>query len=195
MYKELFRQVMFLISRPEQAWKELAEKEERGDEFLTKFVYPLIGFVAASAFIGVLFTEREFDIEHAIKSAIKAIFSFFGGFFMAAYLLNEAWKSFFKQANNLQLCRRFIGYASVAMFVIHIIFALLPLLPLMNFFFLRVFILFIATIYIVWEGAIPYMKVEDKIRLKFVMTVSLLIVMLPEIINRILFMLLPGLRF
>jgi hypothetical protein len=195
MYKELFRQVIFLLSRPEQAWRELAEKEEKEDDFLSEFVYPLIGLVAASAFVSILFIEKEFHAELAIKSAIKAIFSSFGGFFLASYLLNEVWKGILKQEDDLQLCRRFTGYSSVALFAIHILFYLLPLITLFQSFIIRVFILFIATMYIVWEGVVPYMHVGESLRLKLSVMTSLLIVLLPEIINRLLFMLLPGLRF
>jgi hypothetical protein len=194
MYKELFRQVFGFISRPGKAWRELAQKEEKGDEFLVGFVYPLIGLVTAAAFLSILFTEKEFHTERAIKEAIKALVSSFGGFFLAAYLLNELWKGGFKRGDNLRLCQRFVGYASVAMFSIHIVFFLLPLLPLSEFFILRVAILFVATLYIVGEGAVVYMGIGEKMRIKFALMVSTLIVLMPEIIRWLLFMLMPGLR-
>jgi hypothetical protein len=194
MYKELFRQVIFLLSGPERAWKELAGKEEKEDEALTGFVYPLIGLVAASAFAGVFFTEQDFRMELAIKSAVKAIFVSFGGFFLAAYLLNEVRKGIFGQGDDPGLCRRFTGYSSVALFVLHIVFALLPIVPLFDFFFIRVFILFAATMYVVWEGVIPYLRAGEELRLRLSVVVSLLVVLTPEIINRILFILMPGLR-
>jgi hypothetical protein len=194
MYKELFRQVVALISQPGKTWKELAEKEEKEDEFLTRFVYPLIGLIAASAFIGILFTEKEFNTELAVKSSIRAFVSSFGGFYLAAYLLNKAWTGLFKREGNLKLWQRFVGYSLVAAFAIRILFALLPLLPLSEFFILRVFILSGATLYIVWEGAMPYMHIGEKIRFRFTLFVSFLIVLLPEIIDKFLFILMPGLR-
>jgi hypothetical protein len=194
MYKELLRQVVFLISNPRRAWQELAGKGEKGDESLTGFVYPLIGLVAAAAFVGVFFTEAEFSVEVALKTSIKALFSAVGGFFLSAYLLNEVWKGVFRREADQGLCQRFVGYSSVAMFVIHILFSFLPFLPLSRFFFMRVFIFFIPTMLIAWEGATPYMRVENELRLKFTIIVSLLIVILPEIISRLLFMILPGLR-
>ncbi|MDR1557925.1 MAG: YIP1 family protein [Tannerellaceae bacterium] len=194
MYKELFRQIARLVLQPEKAWKELAEKEEKGDEFLVRFVYPLIGLLAASAFIGILFTEKKFNTELAVKSSVRAFVSFFGGFYLTAYLLNKLWKELFKREDNLRLWQRFVGYSLVAVFTIRIVFSLLPLLPLSEFVILRFFILFGATMYIVWEGAIPYMHIGEKIRLRFTLFVSFFIVLLPEIIDRFLFMLMPGLR-
>lgn len=60
-------------------------------------------------------------------------------------------------------------------------------------FLLRIFVLY--TFYIVWEGAGPYMQVEEKIRLKFVGTATGLILLTPWLIEVILSMLMPGLRF
>ncbi|MDR1258842.1 MAG: YIP1 family protein [Tannerellaceae bacterium] len=194
MYKELFRQVVYLILNPRQAWQDLAVKEEKNDESLTGFVYPLVGLVAAAAFVGIFFTETDFSVEVALKTSIKALFSSAGGFFLASWLLSEALKGVFRRETDQALCRRFVGYSSVAMFVIHILFSFLPFLPLSRFFFLRVFILFVPTMLITWEGAIPYMRMENEQRLKFTLIASLLIVMLPEIFGRLLFMVLPGLR-
>ena len=57
MYKEIFKLVVAIISQPGKAWDILTRKEEKDDEFLSRFVYPLIGFVTVAAFLGVLFTR------------------------------------------------------------------------------------------------------------------------------------------
>jgi hypothetical protein len=194
MYKRLFNQVVFLLTKPGQAWQYLAGKDDADEDFLASFLYPLIGLLGAAAFVGVFFTEDSFSLEIALKTAIKALFSSFGGFFLASYMLNEAWKGVFKREGDIKLCRRYVGYSSAAMFVILILFAFLQLLPLSQFFFLRTFILLVPTILIAWEGAAPFMRVEATMRLKLTLTASFLIVMLPEIINRLLFIILPGLR-
>lgn len=188
MYKDIFKWVIALISQPARAWGMLARKEEKGDEFLTRFIYPLIGLATAAAFLGILFTLKKFDVELALKSSIKTLISSFGGFYLGAYLLNEVWQSLFKRAKDLKLCLHFVGYASSLMFVVNIAQMLLP-----EFFFLRIFILY--TVYIVWEGAGPYMGVEDKNRLKFTGIATAIIVLTPVLIGVILSMLMPGLRF
>ena len=50
MYKEIFKLVVAIISQPGKAWEILTKKEEKDDEFLSRFVYPLIGFVTVAAF-------------------------------------------------------------------------------------------------------------------------------------------------
>jgi hypothetical protein len=189
MYKELFKWLIAIVSQPGKAWRELSKKEEKGDEFLTRFVYPLIGLITVAAFIGILFKQKEFSVEFALKSSIKALLSSFGGFFLAAYFLNELWQNMFGQEKDIKLCQRFVGYSSVLMYSLTVI---LLLLPVSDFFFLRIFILY--TVYIVWEGAAPYMKIPAAAHLKFTIIASVLIVSLPEIIGFLLFMLMPGLR-
>lgn len=188
MYKEIFKLVIAIVSQPARAWGMLARREEKGDEFLSRFVYPLIGLVTVAAFLGVLFTRKEFDVELALKSSIKTLVSSFGGFYIGSYLLNELWLSVFKRPKDLKLCQRFVGYSSSLIFSLSIILMLLP-----EFFFLRIFILY--TFYIVWEGAGPYMQIENKTRLKFVAITTAIILLTPALIEVILFMLMPGLRF
>jgi len=188
MYKEIFKWVILLISQPAKAWEMLTEKEEKGDEFLSRFVYPLIGIVTLAAFLGVLFTRKEFDVELALKSSIRSLLSAFGGFYLSAYLLNEMWQGIFKREKDIRLWQRFVGYSSSLMFTLNIVLMLLP-----EFFFLRIFILY--TFYIVWEGAVPYMKIEEKDRLRFVGISTAVILIIPVVIEVLLFMLMPGLRF
>jgi hypothetical protein len=192
--------VVAIITQPGKAWTKLAAKVERGDEYLSKFVYPLIGLVTLAAFVGVLFTEKNFNTELALKSAIRALVSSFGGYFLASYLLNELWKGLFKRGDNATLCRRFIGYASSLMYALDIV---LCILPVSDFFFLRIFLVY--TVYVVWEGAVPYMNIADgKVRLGFyevsaqlffTVAASTLIIVLPMLIRGLLFLLMPGLRF
>lgn len=187
MYKEIFKLVIVIISQPAKAWDMLAKREERNDEFLSRFVYPLIGLVTAAAFLGVLCTLKQFSLELALKASIKTLVSAFGGFYLSSYLLNEVWHGLFKREKDFQLCQRFVGYASVLMFTLNAIQMLLP-----EFFFLWFFTLY--TVYIVWEGAGPYMKVEEKIRLKFVGIATAIILITPMLIEKILVILMPGLR-
>jgi hypothetical protein len=195
MYKDLFKLIVAMIVNPGNTWAGLARKEEKGDEYLTRVVYPLIGLVTLAAFAGVFFSQRHFDWEVALKSAIKELVASFGGFFLSSYILSELWKGMFGKSENIQLCRRFIGYSSMMMYALNI---LLSLLPVSDFFYLQFFLLYTA--YIVWEGAKPYMGIGDEqvkgasaqMMLTILATAS--IILLPKIISNILFLLMPGLR-
>lgn len=189
MLKELFKCVIALISQPAKAWEVLSEEQtEDNEKFFATYIYPLIGLVAAAAFLGVLFARKEFDVQLALKSSVKSFVSAMAGFFLGAYVLNELWVGMFKREKDIKLCQRFVGYSSALLFVLAIVLALLP-----EFFFLKIFMLY--TVYIIWEGAAPYMQVGDDERMKFVGVSSAVVLLTPAIIEIILVMLMPGLRF
>lgn len=188
MYKEILKWVIAFISQPAKAWEMLSRKEEKHEEFLSRFIYPLIGLVTVTAFLGVLFTRKEFDLEVALKSAINVLVASFGGFYFGAYLLNEAWQAWFGREKDMKLSMRFVGYSSALMFALNIVLTLLP-----EFFFLRIFILY--TFYIVWEGAVIYLAVNEQERMKFSVIATLIILLAPAVIEFVLFLLMPGFRY
>ncbi len=188
MFKDIFNWVILIISQPGKAWGLLSKKEEKTEDFLSQFLYPLIGLVTITAFLGVLFTQKEFNLELALKSSIRTLVASFGGFYLAAYLLNEIWKGFFKRESDMPRWQRFVGYSSALMLALNIILTLLP-----EFFFLRIFVLY--TFYIIWEGAGPYLGIEDHTRLKFTSMATIIILLMPLAIEMALSLLMPGLNF
>ncbi|MDR2918323.1 MAG: YIP1 family protein [Tannerella sp.] len=188
MFKDLFSRLISLIFKPSETWGKLKERGEDEETFLSHFLYPLIGMVALAAFLGVLFSYKEFNFEIALKSAIKALVSYAGGFFLSVYILNEVWQSMFKRPKDTKLCQSFVGYSSSVMFLVSIVLSLLP-----EFFFLYAVILY--TPYLIWEGAVPYMEVSEKEQIRFSMLASLIIMLPPIIIGYLLFMMMPGLRY
>jgi hypothetical protein len=189
MFKELYDTTIALILKPAEAWKRLCENRMEGDEkFLSGYVYPFIGLIAVAAFLGIFFTQREFDLQIALKSAILALLSSFGGFFLSAYFISELWRSLFKREKNIRLCRKFTGYSSSLIFTLQIVLSLLP-----EFFFLRFLSLY--TIYIVWEGAVPYMSVNEAEQLKFVSLATAIILFTPYILEFMLGLWMPGLKY
>lgn len=188
MYKDIIRWVIDLIFKPAKTWELLAKKEETQEEFLSRFLYPLIGLVTAVAFVGVLFTQKEFDLELALKSSIRTLVSYFGGFYLGAYLMNEIWHGLFKRERNMKLWVCFVGYSSSLMYALDIVLTLLP-----DFFFLQIF--FLYTFYIIWEGSGSYMQVEENARMKFVWFTTFVVLLAPFIVEKLLSMLMPGLSF
>jgi hypothetical protein len=190
MFKELYKLAIALVLKPSETWLRLRGKDEGTDNetFLNRYVYPFIGMVALASFLGVFLSRREFDLQLALKSVILTLVASVGGFFFAAYAINYSLIKWFKRIDDFRLCQRFVGYASTLIFAINIVLSLLP-----EFFFLRIFVLY--TIYIVWEGAIPYMGINEKEQLKFSIITTLIIILSPLVIGFVLRLLMPGLRF
>ena len=189
MYKEIFNLVMALVFNPKKTWIDIRKEEDgkENEKFLSRFVYPLIGLITAAAFVGVLFTHKEFDVELALKSAIIASVSAFGGFFISAYVLNDMVLPFFKLPKDLKYCQRYVGYASSLMFSLNIIFMLLP-----EFFLLRIFVFY--TFYMVWESIGVMWKVDESKRLSFVFVLTALITLMPWVVELVMVFCMPGLR-
>jgi cation transport ATPase len=189
MFKDLFNTTVSLIFRPAEAWRELRERRtDDHDRFLSGYVYPFIGMIALAAFLGVLFAHKVFDLQIALKAVIIALLSSFGGYHVASFLINEMWRSLFRRQKDIRLCLKFVGYASSLMFSLNILFSLLP-----EFFFLRFLVLF--TLYIVWEGAVPFMDVTEAEQFKFAGFSTILIVATPFLLEYILGLLMPGLMY
>jgi len=187
MFNEIYKRLTGLIFKPGETWEQLSLQEEDQGTFLSRFIFPIMGFIALSAFLGILFTRKEFDFEIALKITIQTLVSVAGGFFLGAYILNEAWKVIFHQSKNVELCRFFVGYSSSLLFVMNVVTALLP-----EFFFLQIIVLY--TVYIIWEGSAGFMKVKEEERLKFTVIASFIVIVTPFIIEHVLRMLMPGMR-
>lgn len=195
MYKEIVKLVIMMISQPTKTWKMLQgrrekEMEETGsvrhEAFKSNYLYPFIGLLAVVAFFSAC-TRQEFDIELALKAAIVTFVSTFGGFYLSSYFLNELWQGFFKKEKDLPLCQMFVGFSSALMFTLDIIWMLLP-----DFFFLYIFIVY--TFYIVWEGSAIFMRIDGPSQMKFTIFASVLIIAMPHLIEKVLILLMPGLR-
>jgi len=187
MLLNIFKLLTAIILKPGETWNELSRQDGKRDTFLSQFFYPLIGVIAFAAFFGILFTRKEFDFEIALKITLRTVIAVAGGFFLGAYFLNEVWKTVFRQPKEMELCRSFVGYSSSLMFVLFIITSLLP-----EFFFLHIFVLY--TVYIIWEGAVVYMQVDEQERLKFTVIASFIVILMPFVIEQTLRMLMPGFR-
>jgi hypothetical protein len=188
MFKELFNTAILLILRPSEAWMKLKEEQEEDNEkFLSRFVYPFIGLMAFTAFIGIFLSRKDFDVQVALKSSILSLTSSLGGFFLASYALNDVWSRYFGRKKDFNRCQRFVGYASVVMFVLNIFLNILP-----DFFYLKICLLY--TLYVVWEGASPYMEVNAAEQLKFSIFATAFIILVPVLIEILLRMFMPGLR-
>ena len=183
----LFHTAILLITNPSEAWKGLVEKRsDTHDSFLSEYVYPFMGLIALASFLGVLFNGKEVEFQIALKETIVVLLSVFGGFFLASYLVNEVWQTIFRREPNMKLCQRFVGYSSSLFFCLSIISSLFP-----DFFFLRFLVFY--TIYIVWEGVIPYMEMKESEQFKFVAFSTAIIIITPVLITFILRLLMPGL--
>lgn len=178
-YKDLFQIALQLISSPARAWEEIRLQEDRRKVF-TAFVYPMIGLCGLSVFIGSLITMGwggPQSFQFAMTQCCAVAVSLFGGYFLAAYLINELCVRMLKLDNDVPLAQQFAGYALVVLFLLKIIIGILP-----DFKILALLLQFYI-VYVVWEGSVRVMQVAEKDRLRFTILSSILLIVCPTVIE------------
>lgn len=186
MIKNIFETVILLITQPSKAWAVLAKREETHQEYLTRFVYPLIGLTTLSAFLGKLHEYNEGGMPFALKESTTVMTTLLGGFYLASFALKQIVTRWFPSIKgDIRFFQRYVGYASCITFLIISVLELIP-----DFFFVKVAELYV--IYIVWESIGAYVQLDEKKRITFTAVVSALILLSPFIIEKILFTLMPG---
>ena len=131
-------------------------------------------------FIGSLLTNgwggpQSFQI--AMTNCCAVAVALFGGYFLAAYAINEMGIKMFGMHANMPLVQQFAGYALVVPFLLQIVTGLLPDFRIIA------WLLQFYIVYVVWEGAPIMMKVEEKQRLKYTLLSSVLLILCPTVIQ------------
>lgn len=184
MYKQIYEKIKFILVLPGKFWEREAEDEEKYD-VAGQFVYPLLGLIALSAFIGYWIHSEAFDLAKALQVTCISFVAGFAGFFVASFLIDELSTSFLKIEKNINWARKFAGYSSIVFYLVTIFTNLLP-----SFFF--VYLLLFYTVYIIWEGSDRFMKVDESKKLLFTVGATIIILGMPYLIEKILLALLPG---
>ena len=111
-YRELFRRLGTLIVAPKKAWVEIATESPRRDVMAT-FVYPIIALgglvVLFSALVGGGLERVTF--QSAMMDICSYCISLFGGFFLAAYLVDLVGQKYLMRTANMSVAQLFAGYA------------------------------------------------------------------------------------
>lgn len=154
--------------------------EEDRRKVFTAFVYPMIGLCGLSVLIGALWTRGwsgPESFQYAMTQCCAVAVSLFGGYFLAAYLINETLVRLVKAESNGPLAQQFAGYAMVVLFLLRIIIGILP-----DFSIVALLLMF-YTVYVVWEGSKSLLDVPEKQRLNFTIIASALLVLCPQAIE------------
>ena len=188
MLKKIYDLLVGLISQPAKTWSSLSNKQVNNNElFFKSYLYPLLGIVALLSFVGVFISMTEGEgirtrlsigdnFQFALKNCIRLVIITFAGFHTASYILSEVMKKIFKRPGELILCQRFVGYNSAFVYLLILIRSLFPSL-----FFLYIFLLYV--VYIIWEGAIPYMKIEENDQMKFTIWTGAIVLLTPFLVE------------
>ena len=177
-----------LILQPAKTWADLSEKQEDDNEnFFKSYLYPILGLIALLSFAGIFISTKEFNLQLALKTVISQLLIYFAGFYLASYALSEILFRFFQREKDIKLSQRFVGYSSALIYLVSMIQSLFP-----AFFFLELLVFY--TIYMIWIGSFIYMKIAENEQVKFTVWASVIILFSPQLIELIVYLLMPGLR-
>jgi hypothetical protein len=190
MFKQLFILLFNLICYPQKAWASLSEELEEdvsdnNEKFYKNYLYPIIGIIALLSFVSVFL--KEFSLQVALKTVLKQLFIYFGGFYLASYLFALFVYSRFKEEPNKLLCEKYVGFSSALVYGIAMLLSVFPAL-----FFLQLIVFY--TIYMVWEGATNYLKIDEDEMVRFTVYSSIVILFSPVLIEVLIKFLLPGMK-
>ncbi len=178
-YKNLFHIVIQLISSPARAWEEIRLQGEPRTVF-TSFVYPLIGLCGLSVFIGSLLDNGwggPQSFQYAMIDCCAVAVALFGGYFLAAWLLNACCMRWLHRPDDLPGMWQFAGYALVVVFVLRMVIGLLP-----DFWIIALLLQF-YTLYVVWEGCRVLLQVPEGSRFRFTLAATALLLACPLVIE------------
>lgn len=178
-YKSILQIALRLISSPARAWEEIRLQTDPRRVF-TAFVYPMIGLCGLSVFIGTLVDygwggPQSFQL--AMTRCCAVAVALFGGYFLAAWLINAFCTRFLHRPSDLPGIWQFSGYALVVLFLLRIILGILP-----DFQIIALLLQF-YTLYIVWEGSRALLDIAEAHRLRFTLVSTLLLILCPWLIE------------
>ena len=178
-YKSILQIALRLISSPARAWEEIRLQTDPRRVF-TAFVYPMIGLCGLSVFIGTLVDygwggPQSFQL--AMTRCCAVAVALFGGYFLAAWLINAFCTRFLHRPSDLPGIWQFSGYALVVLFLLRIILGILP-----DFQIIALLLQF-YTLYIVWEGSRALLDIAEADRLRFTLVSTLLLILCPWLIE------------
>jgi hypothetical protein len=113
---------------------------------------------------------------HTAKNEKEAKFSaLFGGYFLAAYAIDQLGKKLLGREDQYELNQQFVGYSMVVTFVLDIVSGLFSISILH-------WILQFYTIFVVFEGARTLMKVNEEKLTRYTLIASVIIIVCPALI-------------
>lgn len=177
-----------LFANPKKAWVEISVETPRRD-VMSGFVYPLIALGGLVLLMDKLLRGglERVTFHDAMMDVCGYCIAFFGGFFLAARLLDLLRRKLLGHGTDMEGSQLFAGYAMGLMFVAEMLSMVFP-----QFFVLFKMVFIGYTLYNVWEGsgvlfAIPENK-QSKFDTQLVFSVlTTLIVVLSPMLIRTLF--------
>ena len=177
-YKDLFHRLFMLIASPKKAWVEISAESPRRD-VMAGFVYPLIALCGLAVLLSAFMTDGlgRGVYQPALMQMCSYCIALFGGFFLAAWLVDVVRQKLLGHAPDMPGSQIFVGYTMGVVLMADILTIVFP----------QYFIIWwgvrLYTIYVVWEGSDVLFSMPDDKRLAFLAMASAAVILSPTIIR------------
>jgi Protein of unknown function (DUF1282). len=178
-YKNIFKLVFSLISSPAKAWEDISVNQD-SQKVIVDYVYPMIGFCGIAWLIGSIYRRgwnTPLSFQLSMVDCCGIAIALFGGFFLAAYIVNKYLLRQFRIERSPQQVLVFIGYSMTMVFIADMITGILPSMQPIG------IMIQLYTLYIVYVGSTPMMKVEASFKMPFTIAFSIIIIGCPMLIE------------
>ena len=166
-------------------WDNIASEKVSKNELRKYYVFPWITVCVLVVFILESVYATEKGLEKGLLNAIITAVSFLGSYFLSNKVC--FWylrKQHLKQFTEIE-CEKIVSYSFTTIFALKVFTTALPSL-----FFLQ--ILSVYTAFLVWEGCRAVLKLTEEERGNIVLVFTVLIILLPVLINKIIHLMLPN---
>ena len=164
------KHLFLLIVSPGKTWQKMDKVPYATQIFLNQFLYPLMGITAIVSFLGHFFNDA--SLPRALQLAIVEFVKFFAGFYALVYVMKIFSTYMLEVLQPESRKKRFVG-----------LFIELPsivdFLPLL-------------LAYVIWNSQ-RYMEIPDQKNILYVVATTILFLVIPLSIQKLLYFLMPGL--
>lgn len=175
MLKVIYDKLIFLFTKPEQAWVQFQAEKDAKILVLNKFSYPLMILGAVLVIISdILF--RHNSIHVAIIHGIIDFVTLFSSFFIVRFFLSMLLTKKYQITANKDVLTIVTGYSFSIIYLLYIFTALSN-----SFFFLWIF--FFYTPYLIWIAADVIFNIKSEERGTFVLGLTGLLAGVPWVIS------------
>lgn len=178
-----------ILITPSKGW-ENARSIETKKEVILKFALPLVLTAGLCAFCGVLLKAGEFDWQAGLKSFISLSITLFASFYISAIIIKGCSNWLLSKHLLFTEALQFTIFAYSCVIFVYMVGELFE-----DMFFIKILDLY--TFYLVFEGCNKYLGIVEKSgdkRNAFIILSSLVIMVMPGFVRKLLILLMPGLN-
>ena len=171
------KHLFLLIVSPGKTWQKMDKVPYATQIFLNQFLYPLMGITAIVSFLGHFFNDA--SLPRALQLAIVEFVKFFAGFYALVYVMKIFSTYMLEVLQPESRIKRFVGYTLALYMLFDISIFVIRLLPLL-------------LAYVIWNSQ-RYMEIPDQKNILYVVATTILFLVIPLSIQKLLYFLMPGL--